>query len=95
MSIWSRSMSKLWKKHEEQFIKQNLFSKRMLLLTDDFVQSHNINPFEINYSYYTLDIIQINLLINFERFIDPLIRVIEDPESCSYKKKYIEIFRLW
>ena len=95
MSLWSKGMSKLWKRNEEKFIEQKLFPKRMLQLTDDFLETHKLDVSNIFYSFYVLDIVQINLKESFEKFIQSLINAMEQNHKIEYRKKDIEIFRIW
>ena len=95
MSLWNHSMSKLWKRNEQKFIEQKLLTKRMLQLTDEFLEIRKLDVSNINYSFYILDIVQINLKDNFEKFIQALIKAMDFNMNIEYRKKDIEIIRLW
>ena len=95
MSLWNHSMSALWKKEEEKFMEQRLFRRRVLQLTDDYLEDHKIDVWSLNYSYYILDVIQINFSNNFEKFISSLTSTISQNKSSHYRKRFVDIFRLW
>ena len=95
MCQWCTSMSKIWKKNEEKLMKEKMFTRRTVQVTDELFETHKLDPENLYFSFYILDIVQIDLKKNFDKVLGSVLKAIQTNASVEYRKRYIEFFRIW
>ena len=117
MKSLSRNMQKHWKKNESILLSSNIFTRRLLIITDEyldaidyqnmknetslstFTSDQSTNDGAIPYSgckfsYYRLEIIAINLMRHYDRFIARLVNIMKEDTKFEHQYRYIYIQRL-
>ena len=88
-------MKKIWNRHEEKLMKEGLFKRRFIILSDEYFDSHKVDPQSFYYSYFTVDIIDIDLKKSSEKLFKGLIEVMTNNQNVDYRRRYLEVFRIW
>ena len=113
MSLVNKSIKKYWNRNEGVLLSARLFSRRLLIITDEYLDSidyeansanENTNDEEpsrrsipfvgCKFSYYKLELVAINYMKNYDRFMDRIFSIIEDSKNVPHQFKYIVFTRV-
>jgi hypothetical protein len=98
MNMFNKSMRKYWNKNESVLLSTDIFTRRLLIITDEYLDRIDYNDKGIfegcRFSFYNLEVVAINFMRNYDRFMHWMMGVMENDKIVGHQFKYLRFSRV-